>query len=323
MFNHQKTIMLMKKIYLALLGAMSMLSVSAQQGLGGLVLDSTYTTSADGVRVSKTVCEYNSSKLLVASYDSTYVGGMGQQLAAPVIEGRTIYTYDSDNHILSQEDYDYDNGQYILTAKSEFSEWNAEAGQPAVAVVSQVDEENPAAGLQLLMKTVVTKFHGKSGAETLESYTWDGLQWVLAGTTTAEFDGAGRKTKETVSMTVEGYAVDMETTFEYDSKGNPVKETSSTKMMGMNLGQTVTTFANEYYPDDNLKKVTTTSVTEYGTNVSMEYFFWGSGNTAGIRRAEYLSKKVMQDYDLLGRKVNEQTVRKGIYIVGGKKVVKK
>ncbi|MBO7416178.1 MAG: hypothetical protein J6U22_06345 [Bacteroidaceae bacterium] len=320
----------MKKLFLMMLiGATQMIPANAQQGLGGMVLDSTYTTNGDGIRESKTVYEYNSDKQLTATYDYSYGFIYDSNI---FLSGRTLYTYDVQGHPLKQETYEYEDDQYILTGTVEFSEWNEDAGMPAVTVIQALDEDDPSAGLQPYMKNVIRKFHGKSGPEDTESFSWDkeSGSWIPAGGTKAEFDSHGNMTKETVTMTVEeegvSYSMDIMSTYEYDSHGNVTKEISSSLVMGFDFGTTEKTYVNEYYPDGNLKKVTETEIAKefYGGNqdvITIKYYFWSAGGTSGIKAINKAQKALERYHDLNGNEFNGTPSEKGLFIRDGKLIL--
>ena len=149
--------MLMKKVYLMFFGTMFAMCAMAQQGKGGLVLDSTYTTTGDGTRQEKSINEYNANKQQTATFMYSYKDKNANQLSVPLLTSKTEPTYDAQSRVTKLNTYSYANDAYTLTAVMEMSGFNS-SGLPTVTIMKAVSEEDPSAGLQNMMKTEVTKF---------------------------------------------------------------------------------------------------------------------------------------------------------------------
>ena len=311
----------MKKIYLMFLGTMFATCAMAQQGKGGLVLDSAYTTDGDNARQSKTINEYNAQKQLTASYTYNYFDENHQPLAEMRLEAKSELTYNG-NNITQMDTYNYANGEYTLAARLEMSDFDASTGTAKQTIMSAIDPENPSAGLQQSIKTVVNKV-GSQGREDEVVYWWEDGAWTLFETVHYDYNADGTVAKETAVMGEGEEAMTQETTYEYDANKEVTKKvTSIPALAAFGMGESVTTYQNEYYADGNLKKVTETGE----TGISMDYYFWGDGKakggvspSTGISLARQQLEKMQRIYDLNGRQVTNPT--KGLYIVNGRKMI--
>ncbi len=304
----------MKKFYLMLLGAMFTMTAAAQQGKGGLVLDSARTFNADNVKTELTIMEYDANKRITATYGYDCVNEQGTPVYPPVLTDKSEVAYNAQGYINLVNLYSYKDGKYTLSSTSEMSNFNA-SGTAGMTVMKAVDSENPSGGLQNSMKIEVTAFAANGAAATEKTYTWEEGEWTLMMTTTTEYNADGTVKTETADM---GGGYTMVTTYEYDDNGNKTKKTSS---MG-GFYSTVTEYTNEYYADGNLKKV----VIAGDGNPSTEEYFWGNGQAKGgvitaIGHINRQKEQMQRIYDLQGRSV--AVPAKGLYIVGGKKIVKK
>ena len=106
---------LMKKIYLSLLGAMTALTVAAQEQ----VTSSYYTYTVDPVTNEKTgQWDYIYENGLLTEEHITYYHAEGNE------EYKTLYTYDDQGRLLRAADYEMRDGEYVMTALREDSEYN-------------------------------------------------------------------------------------------------------------------------------------------------------------------------------------------------------
>ena len=130
----------------------------------------------------------------------------------------------------------------------------------------------------------------------------------------------------TIQEDEESYSMDVVSLFEYDSSGNKTKETSSMSIFGIVFGTTVKTYSNEYYPDGNLKKVTETEIAEDFNGgdqdvITIEYYFWGTGGTSGIKAVNKAQKALERYHDLNGNEFNGTPSEKGLFIRDGKLIL--
>ena len=303
----------MKHIYLTLLGAMFMTTAFAQQvDESGMVLDSMIVTDADGVRNSLEAYEYNSDKkVTVISYYSYYANPAGQ------LASREVTTYDAQGRMVKDEEYSYTNGVPMLIYLTDYADYDSE-GRPTTAISQEVDDENPAAGLQLSEKTVIKGYYGNTmGMVDADFYIYEEGQWEKQGSVHCDYNNDGTMSKMTYSIIFLGFPFNMVTTYEYDSHKNTTKEVTTSDFSD----PSTVTYENEY-ADGLLKKSKATETTEYGSTVSYNYYFWGTGNSANLTPAT-LAKKISRYYDLGGRVYEGTPNGKGLFILNGKKVLKK
>jgi len=314
-----KKFLFMNKIYLMLFGAMSALCSFAQAGVAGFQVDC-MITEIKGERVTKTTYEYNSAGLITAEYSYSYMSTLGGSQEDPKLIGRNLYFYNEDGKPTYEESYDYEDGQYVLTGSSKVTKYNEENGQPCETIVYEKDEDGSSEELQPVRRIVVHKFHNFCD-EDEETYELQNGEWVLVMTNHYEFDEWDNKIKAIAQALMEGMEVNMEMNWTYDSHHNVTSSSTTTTFGGMQM-TTSNTYTNEY--DDNgclVKQVTTTE----SQDDLITYFYWSPVSTGikNIVRGDDIKIFGNAIYDMLGRKVNAQKASKGIYVVGGKKVVVK
>lgn len=314
-----KKILIMKKIYLTLFGAMSALCSFAQAGVAGYQVDC-MITEIKGDRVTKTTYEYNNAGLITAEYSYSYMNTLGGSQEEPKLIGRNLYFYNEDGKPTHDESYDYEDGKYVLTGSSKVTKYNEENGQPCETIVYEKDAESSSEELQPVRRIVVHKFHNFCD-EDEETYELQNGEWVLVMTNHYEFDEWDNKIKGIAQALMEGMQVNMEMNWTYDSHHNVTSSSTTTTVMGMEM-TTSNTYTNEY--DDNgclVKQVTTTE----SQDDLITYYYWSPVSTGikNLRRDDAIKNFCNEVYDMLGRKVNAQTLSKGVYVVGGRKVVVK
>ena len=93
-------------------------------------------------------------------------------------------------------------------------------------------------------------------------------------------------------------------------------------MSGLEMSNSTTIYENEYYDDGNLKIIKSDTDRGYAEHeIEFEYYFWGNGNTTLIRSIEAAKKLAGIYFDLSGRQHQGTPTEKGIYIIGGRKVI--
>lgn len=306
-----------------LFGMIFMVSAHAQtpnfKGLNGLVLDSTYTTSADGTRTFKSVFFYNSNKDLTSMEGYDYDENMSAFLST-----RAEITYQNDGYIESEIFYDKDEetGELVLTSKYLYSEWNEISKDPGVILIYELDEDNPEAGIQLLSKQET--FYNDNG-QPVDSHIYtmnENDEWELVGKGNAQYNEDGLLVNQEASIYYGIYNLQTVITYEYDSHRNVTKETSVRSMSGKEMSNTTTIYENEYYDDGNLKMIKSDTDRGYAEHeIEFEYYFWGNGNTTLIRSIEAAKKLAGIYFDLSGRRHQGTPTEKGIYIIEGRKVI--
>ena len=295
--------MLMKKIYLTLFGAMMMTGALAQS-VEGYHLDSIYVETG-GERTSKTVYEYNAAGQQAVSYDYSYTSQVEQ------LVGKTENSY-NDNGVQTEDKYyDYDGANWVLSSHTVYSEFNS-AGLPTVAITSELNDENPSAGLLPTTKQLFKAYYGNQ-PQDVELYAWTGADWMLSATMHFDFTSWGGIDKETMTISMFGMTMTQTSTYEYDDHHMPVKLTTESNMMGTMVYIYINTYDSNGLPT----KVVTQGV---GGDLST-YYFWSPNGSANINTLEHARQMVNGFYDLNGRFYNGTPDQRGLYIVNGRKVI--
>ena len=297
----------MRKIYLTLFGAMMMMTASAQTGVNGFKQDSIIAKSENGELTSKTVYEYNADGKCAVSYQYTYEGG------AAVTTIKTLNTFDEQGRQTKSEDFTYANGEYTLTSYTEFSEFNAE-GLHTVEILYQQDDENPAAGIQPYVKTVIDKYYGTQPEHTLVYQNLAGT-WTQFQEWTYEYNSAGVPTTITTATNIMGMSMTVVTTLEYDDHNMPIKSTQVNSLMPT---ADVTTVYENTYDANGLPTIIKTTTTSLGYSTTIvSYYYWST--TSGIAQMVIGKQENGQFFDLNGRRVANPA--HGLYIHNGRQVV--
>ncbi len=299
--------MLMRKIYLTLFGAMMMMAASAQTVVNGFRQDSIIAKSDIGDLTSKTVYEYNAKGQCTVSYSYSYQGSASVEII------KTVNTFDDQGRKTKSEDFTYANGEYTLTAYTEFSEFNSD-GLHTVEILYQQDEQNPGAGIQAYTKTVIDKYNGKNPEHTLIYQNMAG-SWLQFQEMTYEYNSAGVPTKITLATSILGMSMTVVTELEYDSHNMPTKSTQTNSLMPSE--NVVTTYVNTY-DDNGLPTMVMTVVSGMGMGMTMvSYYYWST--TSGIAPIIGSKQDNGKFFDLNGRRVDNPA--RGLYIHNGRKVV--
>ena len=302
-----KTILFMKKSYMMLFGAMFALTASAQGQSkyfhNGWRLDSLVTVADDGYYMRE-VYSYDASGLLTSIYGEEFNGEV-------LFTSKSVMTYNEQGMTKSQDLYRLVDGEFLLLARSEVTEYSAENGMPMV-ILSSSAGNTPGSELLPLTKTVITKFNGLNFAEE-ELYTWLGGDWTKSGFSTAEYNDQGLIVKLVEGVSYMGYETTSETTYEYDAHGYVTKDVYNS---ALGIPSTIT-YTNEYDANDNLSMVTLVH-DEFYTKRTHYYWSLGQGTAIqGIKAAGTDSRW----YDLNGRRLPARPTQKGIFIRNGKKFV--
>ena len=319
-----KTNINMKKYYLmAAIAIMSATNVRAQlsdetQGVGGLVLDSIYTTDSKEVRSMKYVYEYTEAKLPKVMWSLAYFDDNNSPIDEPRTVGRDTYTYDEQNRQQKRESYKESNGELRLSYIEEIAEYDAETGLPALVYAYSVDQDDPDAKPQLVQKAVTKKYHGSAGMEEVEVYQMQDGEWTLMGSIHYDYDEDGHLTRDVMSVA----GLELVTDYEYDTHGHMTRKVvkQQTEIVGVmyEISSIEMTFANDYYDDGNLK---TSAEYDDGAFIETSHYFWGDGVSTAIRQMESALETTNQFFDLNGMVKNGKPSRKGLYIYKGKKVM--
>lgn len=313
----------MQKLLLTVaIAMMAAMNVNAQlsddtQGVGGLVLDSLYTTDNSGARSMKYVYEYTEAKLPVVKQELAYFDEYNRWQEEPRLTGYETYSYDDQNRMQRLETWTEVEGTFRLSSIEEIAEFDAATGLAALIYAYNVDELDPDATPELTQKAVTTKYHGTVGIEDAEVYRMAEGEWMLLGTMHYDYDENGLVVQEVMSFG--GYYI--VTDYEYDDHGHMTREVVQERADFNGeiivISNVDMTFTNEYYDDGNLK-----SSAEYddGTYIETSHYFWGSGVTTAISRMESGLETIDRFYDLNGLSRIGRPSHKGLYIYRGRKV---
>lgn len=313
----------MKKIQLmAAVAMMATTNVNAQlnqdtQGMGGLVLDSVYTTNSSGVRSMKYVYEYTEAKLPKVMWSLAYFDEKNAPIDNPRTVGRDNFTYDEQNRQRKIESYKEYNNELLLSNIEEIAAYDDATGLPSLVYAYTVDNDNPDVTPQLTEKVVTTKFHGSMGMEEAEVYLMQDGEWALIGTIHCDYDEDGRLTRDVISVGVE-----IVTEYEYDAHGQIIRKVVKQQMeiagVTYEINSMETTYTNEYYDDGNLK---TSAEYDDGTFIETSHYFWGNGVITAIHQMVSAFETTNLFFGLNGSVNNGKPSHKGLYIYKGKKVL--
>jgi hypothetical protein len=291
-----------------LFGAMMMMAASAQTVANGFKQDSIIVKTELGDYSMKTVYEYNADGQCTLSYGYAYQGG------AFVLDGKTEIMFDEQGRMTKSESFTNVGGEYTLTSYTEYSDFNAE-GLPTVEIDYQLDDQNPAAGIQPYQKRVIDQFYGTQPAHEIVyqnlAGTWSQFQEI-----TTEYSN-DVPVKITIETGVMGMSMTVVTELEYDDHNMPVKSTQTNSLMPSE--NVITTYVNTYNADGLPTNIVTTTTAMGMAAVIDTDYYWSA--TTGI--APIISSK--QDngkyYDLNGRRIANPA--HGLYIHNGRKVIVK
>ena len=303
----------MKKIYLMLLGAMFTLTVSAQSQAdfysGEWRKDSVITTYSNGSLDWREDYVYNDAGQCTTVFSKEADGGQ-------FVYVKAVITYNEQGMVKTEELYQKFDDTYVLVKKSEVLEYSPENGLPMVIETSRADDENPQGGISLYSRNVIKKFHGNSNEEGVV-YLWIDGEWQQYISTKAQFNSLDQIVRMTsvITMIGMGFSITSDVTYEYDSHGNVTKETSWSTLYPANI----ITYAYEYDANDLIYKITTKDSSE----ITYSRYYWSRGGETGMRHGVMALRTDSQWFDLSGRRLNGQPVKKGIYIKDGQKVLVK
>ena len=291
----------MKKIYLSLLGAMTALTVAAQQQ--PLRSYSSYTV--DPVTNEKTgQWDYIYENGLLTEEHITYYHAEGN------VEYKTLYIYDDKGRLQWAADYEMRDGEYVMTYKREDTEYN-ENGFIAISTEYTEDENNPG---QLVpeWKLFVYRYNDISAID-YEFYYPDGAGgWTYYGTVKPEFDSKGRVVKLIQEIPWKGDVVTSIKIWEYDDHDWYTKITYTSNYWD----DYEYTYENFYDANGVIEK---RNVYKDGQFEDTYYFVWGDPTAVqGAKAADVTAPW----YDLSGRRLSTPPT-KGLYLHKGRKVFMK
>lgn len=293
---------LMKKIYLSLLGAMTALTVAAQQQQ---LLNSYTSYTVDPVTNEKTwQGEYTYENGIITEEHSTYYHAEGNE------EYKTLYIYDDQGRLLRMEEYEMRDGEYVMTYKREDTEFN-EDGYIAISIEYAEDENNPG---QLVpeWKYLVYRYQGKSAVD-YDFYYADGAGgWIYYGTVRGEVNSKGELFKLKQEVFWEGNVYVSTKVWEYDDHGWFTKVTYTS-----DYWDNYEYVYENFYDANGLTEKT--NFYKDGQFEDTYYYVWGDPSAVqGVKADDGTAPW----YDLSGRRLSTPPT-KGVYIHKGRKIMMK
>ena len=294
----------MKKIYLSLIGAMTTLTVAAQQKLL-----SNY--QVDPVTNEKTgQWDYTYENGILKEEHSTYYYAEGNE------ESKMLYIYDDQGRLVREEEYEMRNGEYVMTYKmeSEGQEWN-EDGYPTTYIEYTEDENNPGQ-LVKYWKYIVYRYdswhYGWTAVDYDLYYPDNAGGWTFYAKCRSEHNSMGKIVKFCQEIHWEGNIYTTTSLYEWDDHGMKTKYTYTSDYWD-DFEYTYENFydANGFLEKDNIYKD--------GQLSSIEYFVWADATAVQSVKADDVTAPW---YDLSGRRLSTPPT-KGIYLHKGRKVFMK
>ena len=287
----------MKKFYLSLLGAMTALTVAAQQKLLSNYQVDPVTNEKEG----QWDYTYENGKL--TEEHSTYYYAEGNE------ESKMLYIYDDQGRLVREEEYEMRNGEYVMTYKmeSEGQEWN-EDGYPTTYIEYTEDKNNPG---QLVpeYKYFVYRYQGINAIDYEYYYTDGAGGWTYYGTVKPEFDSKGRVVKLIQEIPWKGAVVTSIKIWEYDDHDWYTKITYTSNYWD----DYEYTYENFYDANGVIEK---RNCYKDGQFVDTYYYVWGDPTAVRGVKADDAAAPW---YDLSGRRLSTPPT-KGMFIHNGRKV---
>jgi hypothetical protein len=294
----------MKKIYLSLLGAMTALTVAAQQKLLSHYQIDPVTNEKEG----QWDYTYENGKL--TEEHSIYYYAEGNE------ESKMLYIYDDQGRLVREEEYEMRDGEYVMTYKmeSEGQEWN-EDGYPTTYIEYTEDKNNPGQ-LVKYWKYIVYRYDSWSYGWTAVDYDLyypdNAGGWMFYAKCRSEYNSMGKMVKFCQEIHWEGNVYTTTFLYEWDDHGMKTKYTYTSDLSD----NYEYTYENFYDAKGFLEKC---NIYKDGQLSSIEYFFWDDATAVqGAKAADVTAPW----YDLSGRRLSTPPT-KGIYIHKGRKIVMK
>jgi hypothetical protein len=285
----------MKKIYLSLIGAMTVLTAEAQQQLL-----STYTV--DPSTNEKTwQCDYTYENGKTKEEHDIYYYADGTE------ETKTLHIYDDQGRRLRLEEYEMRNGEYVMTNKWESLEWN-EKGIETAWINYDEDENNPGQLVQTL-KYIIYRYSGSTPAD-YDVYMPDATGgWALYAKIRGEDNSKGELVKLYQEISWEGAFLTSTKLYEYDDHSWLTKETYTSDAWG----NYEYNYENFYGADGVIEKRNR----YYNGQLSdTQFYVWGDPTHIQMMKADDTATPW---YDLGGRRLSTPPT-KGVLIHNGRKV---
>ncbi|MBQ8096968.1 MAG: hypothetical protein IJ243_07790 [Prevotella sp.] len=275
-------------------------------------LDSVCTVQPDGSPVKKQVVEYGANGRAALLYELGYSWPAGSAAPVAVPTGKHEYSYTDGGVMQKEEVYQYVGGEYRLSERTEVVEFYKGTDLPGVTIDSR-----PSDGvLQPFLKQVTTAVK-RDRIDSYEAYLWQGGEWVLYADGHMDYNGDGTTRQETINMLMDGFTMTEAIAYEYDSHQTVQQVTITVSVQGQVLQQGGIAYENRYDERDLLVEQ---KIIPDGEAPTIDYYYWQGGTTTLVTALPRAFASDGGFVDLNGRRHSAAPSRRGLYIVGGRKV---
>ena len=189
--------------------------------------------------------------------------------------------------------------------------------QPAEAALVQASATN------YVMDSICTmQMDGTPLQKQVPEYNADGLAIALYeyGYSQSASNADGTTQQETVTIPLGNYTITEFVAYEYDSHQTATRITVTASVMEQVVESEEVVYENSYDERDLLVEQKTM---RSGEEPTISLMFWSDGLTTAVA-AQRLQRQVRErSFDLSGRQQHDGQKPKGVYIIGGRKVVRR
>ncbi len=132
------------------------------------------------------------------------------------------------------------------------------------------------------------------------------------------YDARDLPVEEVLTSTQYGQLVVERLSYVYDQQGNLTCLTDCVGVDGMEYSSSVTNYENMY--DDYNRLIQVREIPDVGEE-TINLFFWNNGATTALHIPPKKQMESATELDLMGRCIPSTSIRHGIRIVGGKKII--
>ena len=273
-------------------------------------LDSIIRTTQDSRRAEKNVMEYDGENNLKVI--NTYAHANGQWEPSQRME----YTINDFGLVERSTVYTWENGEYCIAECEEVEQFTLN-GQPRVVVISERLGAEPSAGIQPVLKQVVTGMH-QDRLTDYDLYAWQMGKWILIGHSHTEYGDEGRHVSEVLDFSLSGLTMAQGVDIDYDDYGQPMRMNEYVLDGGEKL-YNVETFFGNVYDDDGLLILRTVTSADSGES-SADKYYWSLGTTTDVKNVAEGRKPTSEYYyDMSGRRHHGRPTLPGVYLIDGQK----
>lgn len=279
------------------------------------VMDSICTMQMDGTPLQKQVPEYNADGLAIALYEYGYSQSASNAAPVAVPTGKHAYSYTNGGVMQKEEVYEYDGYDYLLMSQVEITEFTKDGELPLTTLYSQLKDGQ----LQPYMKVVTTQT-ARGHVVDYAVYVPQNGRWLPYGNGHLDYNADGTTQQETVTIPLGNYTITEVVAYEYDSHQTATRITVTASVMDQVVESEEVVYENSYDERDLLVEQKTM---HSGEEPTISLMFWSDGLTTAVA-AQRLQRLVRErSFDLSGRQRHDGQKPKGVYIIGGRKVVRR